>query len=298
MANFSAADVSAAQAGALRDVADRAAAQMADENFPVALRVLPRAVAADLGAVYRYARFVDDVGDAHGVPVGERLAGLDVIERDVRGLRAGLAVLPPVTGLGPMLHEQHTSVEALLELIEANRVDQRVSAYETFDDLVGYCRLSAAPVGRLVLHRAHAATPANIADSDAVCTALQVLEHCQDVGEDARAGRVYLPACELRRAGIGPDTLGGHSTPPALRRVVAVQVARSRELLNQGRPLVARLHGWARIAVAGYVAGGIATADALAAADFAVLDNAITPTTVRTARHAVRLALGAIGSRQ
>ncbi|MBE7187192.1 MAG: squalene synthase HpnC [Jatrophihabitans endophyticus] len=262
---------------------------MGDENFPVALRLLPRAVAADLGAVYRYARFVDDVGDDHAVEPATRLERLDVIERDVRSLADGGAVLPPVTGLAPLVDEHGVPLATLLDLVEANRVDQRVAAYETFADLLDYCALSAAPVGRIVLHRAHAATDDNVADSDSVCDALQVLEHCQDVGEDAAAGRTYLPAVELRRAGVEPADLRAARTSPALRRVVAVQVARSRALLRNGRPLVSRLSGWARVAVAGYVAGGLATADALQAADFGVLEAAVTPGTTRTTWHALRL---------
>lgn len=288
MAKFSGVGVGTSDE-ALRAVAARAAGQQNDENFPVALRILPRPVARDLAALYSYARFVDDVGDDATATPDARLERLDVIERDVRSLLDGAAVLPPVTGLGTMLREHVVPTTPLLDLIEANRIDQRAPTYESFDDLLGYCRYSAAPVGRLVLHRASAASEANLADSDSVCAALQVLEHCQDVGEDAHAGRVYLPAGDLRRAGVDPAALHGTTTPPALRRVVAVQVARSRELLRPGRALVHRLRGWARIAVAGYVAGGFATADALQAADFAVLDGLVKPTKLRTVRHTAAL---------
>ena len=284
-----AADVDAVHRAALHTVAARAAAQMRDENFPVAMRLLPRAVAADLGAVYRYARFVDDIGDDAALEPDVRLELLDAVERDVHALADHRALLAPVADLAPMLRAHDIPTGPLVDLIMANRVDQRVDTYDSFADLLGYCALSAAPVGRLVLHRAHAATAANIDDSDAVCAALQVLEHCQDVGEDASAGRVYLPAVELRRAGVTPDVLRGTTTPPALARVVAVQVSRSRELLRPGSALVTRLDGWARLAVAGYVAGGLATADALQAAGFAVLERTVTPSKARTAWHALRL---------
>jgi phytoene/squalene synthetase len=179
--------------------------------------------------------------------------------------------------------------QPFLDLIEANRVDQRVATYETFDDLMAYCQLSATPVGRIVLHVAAAAGPANVADSDAVCAALQVLEHCQDVGEDFAAGRIYLPQADLDAEGVVPGDLGGGATSPALRRVIGIEVARSRELLAAGRPLIGRLRGWARLAVAGYVAGGLATADALEAAGYDVLSRTITPSRARTARHALQL---------
>lgn len=273
---------------------EQARAQMSAENFPVALRVLPRRPRQDLTRVYTFARFVDDLGDDPGRDPDARLEQLDAVERDLLALAGGgRAELAPVAGLAPLVTDGRVPLEPFLDLVEANRIDQRVPTCETFDDLLGYCRYSAAPVGRVVLHLAGAATPVNVADSDSVCAALQVLEHCQDVGEDHGLGRCYLPAGELRDAGVPLTTLGADATPPALRRVVARQVGRSRELLDAGRPLVRRLRGWARFAVAGYVAGGLATADALAAADYDVLAAPVTPSRLRTATHALRL----LGSR-
>lgn len=272
----------------LEGVAARASAQMSGENFPVALRVLPRAVRADLARVYAFARFVDDVGDeAPGSPA-DRLALLDVVEHDLRTLTDGTPTLSAVAALAPLIQARHVPVQPFLDLVEANRVDQRNPRYETFDDLLGYCRLSAAPVGRIVLHIARSASPRNLADSDAVCAALQILEHCQDVGEDARAGRVYLPAVDLRREGVDSAELSGVTTSAALRRVVGLQVDGSRQLLLAGRPLVGRLSGWARLAVAGYVAGGLATAAALDAAQHDVLGRGLHPSRLRTLGFALR----------
>jgi phytoene/squalene synthetase len=146
-----------------------------------------------------------------------------------------------------------------------------------------------------VLELAGAATRPNLADSDRICSGLQVLEHCQDVSEDARAGRVYLPAADLRAEGADEVDLTGAVTPPALRAAVALQVARAGELIRTGRPLVARLRGWARVAVAGYVAGGLATADALRAAQFDVLARDIGPGKPRTVAYAARLLAGGRG---
>jgi squalene synthase HpnC len=274
---------------ALAIVAARAAGQMTAENFPVALRLIPRGPRSELAAVYRFARFVDDLGDETDGGPDERLRLLDAIDADVRRLDGGSAVLAPVVDLTPLVREHAVPLKPFLDLIEANRVDQRVSSYRTFDELLGYCRLSAAPVGRIVLHLAEAATPQNIADSDSVCAALQVLEHCQDVGEDARAGRVYLPGLDLEREGIAAAVLSESVTTPALRRAVAIQVVRARDLLVPGRPLVSRLSGWARFAVSGYIAGGLATADALAAAKYDVLAQDVRPSKVRTAGQAIGL---------
>lgn len=279
----------------LAAIADAAPAHMSAENFPVALRVLPRAVRGDLARVYTFARFVDDVGDdTSGMTSGpeQRLQLLDLIAERIERL-PGTSVVPaelaPVAGLAPLVRERRVPVQPFLDLIEANRVDQRVASYATFDDLLDYCRLSAAPVGRIVLHVADAASARNVTDSDSVCAALQVLEHCQDVGEDARRGRIYLPATELADAGIDREQLTAAHTPPALRGVVATQVQRSRQMLRSGAPLVRHLSGWARFAVAGYVAGGVATADALDTARHDVLTRDIRPSRLRTAGIALRL---------
>jgi squalene synthase HpnC len=270
----------------LDELAAEAVAKATSENFPVALRLLPKGPRASLMHAYHYARFVDDVGDA---AAGDRLALLDAVEADVHALASGRpAWLAPVAGMADMVSDG-MSTQPLLDLIQANRMDQTVHGYSTFDDLLGYCTYSAAPVGRIVLHIARAATPQNDADSDAVCNALQVLEHCQDVGEDARAGRVYLPGAELRDEDVSMAALRSAMTSPALRRVVGRQVRRARDMLVAGDALVARLRGWPRVAVAGYVAGGRATADALLQADCEVLAAALRPSKTRTLRHALPL---------
>ena len=160
--------------------------------------------------------------------------------------------------------------------------------YQTFDDLLGYCRYSASPVGRLVLHVAGEATQQNVADSDVVCNALQVLEHCQDVGEDARAGRVYLPQADL--GAIHDGDLTSTVTSPALRTAIRIQVDRAlRACWKPAGRWSRRLRGWARVAVAGYLGGGLATADALHRANCEVLARPVVPSRPRTAAHALRL---------
>ncbi len=273
----------------LARVAELARPQMAAENFPVALRLVPRGPRDQLTRVYVFARFVDDVGDE---APGDRKLLLDAVDADVRALPAGQAQLGPVAGLRSVLQQHAAPLDPLLDLIEANRVDQGTRRYESFDDLLDYCRLSAAPIGRLVLYIAEAGTEQNVQDSDAVCAALQVLEHCQDVGEDARAGRIYLPLADLRAAGVAETELTGVTTSPQLREVVAAQVERSLGLLQGGPALVRRLSGWARVAVAGYVAGGLATASALRRADYDVLARSVRPGKAVTAAHAIRLVAG------
>jgi len=273
----------------LRRIAAVSRDKISSENFPVALRVLPRRPREQLVRVYAFARFVDDVGDAAR---GDRLALLDAVDADITALSAGTARLQAVRDLAPLLANRTFTVQPLRDLVAANRRDQTVTSYETFDDLLGYCSLSAAPVGRLVLAIAGVDDSVAIARSDEVCAALQVLEHCQDVGEDARAGRVYLPVVDLRAAHVDVTELQTYTTSAALRSVVAQQVARAQDMLAAGRPLVRSLSGWARVAVAGYVAGGRATASALQRADYDVLATAVRPRRGTTVRRALLLAAG------
>lgn len=239
--------------------------RLGGENFPVALAVLPRRIRAHLQAVYRFARHVDDVGDEYA---GDRTAALEGIRADLHRLYAGLpASEPAVEGLRPTVAACRVPIDPWLRLVEANIVDQQVTRYETFDDLVGYCRLSADPVGEVVLYIFGRATTDRIALSNRICTGLQLLEHWQDVGEDFRRGRVYLPQADLRRFGAKESDLGLATASAELRALLAFETSRALAWIDAGSPLVSTLSGWGRLAVSGYVAGGRAAARALRRAD-------------------------------
>ena len=272
----------------LRRIAALSRAQLAGENFPVALRLLPRGPRQDLVHLYEFARFVDDVGDEAS---GDRSALLDIVDADLDQLEAGAAALEPVRGLTPLLRKG-VPTEPFHDLVEANRRDQVHHDYETFSDLFDYCRLSAAPVGRVVLRLAGVTDARAIQRSDRVCAALQILEHCQDVGEDAHTGRIYLPAVDRRAAGLDDRDLLSRQTSPALRQVIAELVARADDLLDDGVGLARVLRGWARLAVTGYVAGGRATVAALARSNYDVLPATITPTRLNTVGQALRVVVG------
>ena len=269
-------------------------------------------------AVYGWARLVDELGDNYA---GDRLAALAEVERQFRAAlddprddqREDVSLHPLVAQSATTARRRGLPAQPFFDLIEANRQDQRVSSYETFSDLVGYCGLSANPVGRLVLGVFDASTPERVHWSDKICTALQLVEHWQDVAEDAAVGRVYLPQEDLRRFGVGAEELlppgagqhldrsaggggfEGASTRPSQRSraLMAFEVARARRLLDEGTPLVASLEGRLRVAVAGFVAGGHAALDAIAAAGFDIYAEWARPVPRRFAWHLARLALDA-----
>ncbi len=261
--------------------------QARSENFPVALRVLPRPLRNDLLAVYGYARLADDIGDRYS---GDRLAALDWLEGDLDRAASGQAVHPAVDALTPTIRRHRLDLAPFRDLIEANRRDQRQHRYATFDELLDYCRLSANPVGRIVLAIFGVSDPDLAHLSDDVCSGLQVVEHLQDVGEDLAAGRVYLPQDDLARFGCTDDDLRQPVANVPTRKLIAHEASRARILLASGQPLVAGLPTVAaRLAVAGFVAGGLATLDAIAAADFDVLAHRCRPTRRAVASHAAAL---------
>ena len=249
---------------------DAVMARASSENFPVALRLLPKAVQGHLRAIYGYARLVDNLGDEYP---GDRLAALDWVEAQLDDLFAGAPRHEVFVRLAPTVEQFGLDREPFAGLLAANRLDQHKTSYADFDELMEYCELSANPVGHLVLAVFEAATSDRLDASDQVCSGLQVLEHLQDVGEDAANGRVYLPADDMERFGVGVEDLGAPAASANLRGLVAYEASRARAMLEGGRGLVASLRGPARLAVAGFVAGGLANLDALEAAGFEVLSR-------------------------
>ncbi|SNT38618.1 squalene synthase HpnC [Asanoa hainanensis] len=239
------------------------------ENFPVALRILPRRHRQHLLAVYDVARVIDDLGDQGP---GDRRPALREFDADLDTLFGGGAPRHPVLQrLRPTMLTCGLDAKPFHDLVAANLQDQEKTAYGTFDDLVAYCRLSADPVGRIVLRVFGATGPRLEELSDKVCTALQIVEHCQDVAEDRRNGRIYLPLEDLDRLQVRPTDLDAPRATPAVRQLVAFNAERAGALLDEGLPLLRQLRGWGRLAVTGYLAGGRATLYALRRAEWDVL---------------------------
>lgn len=294
------------------------------ENFPVAPFFLPAAWRDDLMAVYGFARLVDDAGDGDlddpegtavllgvGTPLPRlrtrpgsalpteeetdfRLALLDGLERDldrVFGVGPDTAVReqprhPLMRALVPLVENRGLGAEPFRNLIQANRVDQRTTRYASYDELLGYCRLSANPVGRLVLSIAGVSTPERVERSDAICSALQVIEHLQDVAEDRARGRIYLPAEDLDRFGVTEADLAAPTAGGRVRELVAFEARRAGTLLDHGAPLVGTVRGRLRLLLAGFTAGGRAALAAVHAAGYDVLPGPPKPAKSRLLREA------------
>jgi squalene synthase HpnC len=251
------------------------------ENFPVASLAFPRELRPHIRALYAYARLVDILGDELEGGAEARLAALDELERDVEACYSGTPTLPVLVELQPTIRKFDLPREPFLRLIEANRMDQRTSEYETWLELKRYCVHSADPCGRLVLGVLRRLDDGEaVALSDDVCTGLQLVNFLQDVPRDLRLERVYLPAEDRRRFDV--SDLARPNEP--LRRLLAFEAGRARGLLGSGEPLGRRLGGRPGRAVAAFARGGLAAVDALEQARFDVFSRRPKPSRVRLAR--------------
>ena len=247
------------------------------ENFPVASLLFPRRLRPPLRAIYGFARLVDILGDE---AEGDRLAALDELEREVDACYGGEPTWPVMRVLEPTIREFSLPREPFLRLIEANRMDQHSSEYETWDDLREYCRHSADPVGRLVLGLLRLdREPELVAASDDVCTGLQLVNFLQDVPRDLELGRIYLPADDRRRFGV--TVLDRPS--PELTELLRFEAERARELLSGGRILQARIGGRVGRAVGLFARGGLAALEALEGARWDIFTQRPRPSRTRLA---------------
>ncbi len=269
--------------GIAGEVSLAVAAKATAENFPVALRVLPKNLRQHLTAYYGFARLTDDIGDEPLPGISgslrpdedraTRIRLLDELEADVKKIYDGPEgpALPAIRALGETVKATGIPFSELADLIQANRQDQLVTRYDACADLVRYCELSANPVGRAVLYIVGAATDERIALSDKICTALQLVEHWQDVAEDLANGRVYLPQEDLRAHGVTEADLARPTASADVVNLLRFETERAARLLDEGSPLVGTLKGFARLAISGYIAGGRAALKAIKGSGYDVL---------------------------
>lgn len=214
------------------------------ENFPVASVLLPARLRPAVAAIYWFARSADDFADEGDDPPAERLAQLDGYRAELDRIDAGRAPHSPrFVDLAAVIRRHGLPVGAFRDLLDAFSQDVRTGRYGTFADVLDYCRRSANPIGRLMLHLFDAASPGTLTRSDAICTALQLVNFWQDVALDWRKGRIYLPQDEMARFGVSEGHLAEARADEAWQRLMSFQTERARALLESGAPLARTLPG-------------------------------------------------------
>jgi squalene synthase HpnC len=231
------------------------------ENFPVASWLCPPRLRRPIAAIYAYARTADDIADEGDAPPAQRLADLAAYRADLDAVAAGLppsprwpAVFEP---LAVALREFALPTGLLADLLDAFAQDVVKQRYADRTELLDYCRRSANPVGRLLLHLYGIDDATALRRSDAICSALQLTNFWQDLGVDTGRGRLYPPLSDCAQHGVDPDALlAGHDSP-AVRRLMAAEVRWARELMFAGAPLVHDVPGRAGWELRGVVQGGL-----------------------------------------
>jgi phytoene synthase len=212
------------------------------ENFPVASWLLPPGLRTPIEAIYAFARNADDFADEGDRPDAERLALLDG---------------PVFSRLHDAIRAHDLPIELFHRLLEAFRQDVTKKRYATFDELMDYCRRSADPVGRLLLALFRKDDPANLRDSDAICSSLQLINHWQDVAVDWGKGRVYLPREDLERFGVTESQIGEGRVDGRWQDLLRFECQRARAMMRSGAPLGTRLPGRMGLEIRAICAGGL-----------------------------------------
>ena len=212
------------------------------ENFPVASWLLPRRSREAVQAIYAFARTADDFAD-EPEHEGHRLERLDTWEEMLRRCHRGDAEHPVFVALGSAIQRHGLPLQPFLDLLAAFRLDVTKTRHADFASLLDYCRLSANPIGRLVLHLFGRHEPELSPLSDALCSALQLTNHWQDVKTDLARGRIYLPEADREKHGVLEDRLRSGHVDEAFRSLMREQIRRTRSLFERGRPLCDRVRG-------------------------------------------------------
>ena len=245
------------------------------ENFPVASLLLPARLRADVVNLYRFARAADDIADEGDMTPEQRQDQL----RQFRDALAMIAQQPNLNSTGtPQLDaifvplsgsiaRHNLPIEPLTDLLSAFEQDTIKNTYATEADLMDYCRRSANPVGRLMLHLFEQTDKQSFAESDAICTALQRINFLQDVAIDLDKNRIYLPLDAMRQAGVTVEDLKQGVLGDAWRSLVAKQIAICRDLMTQGKPLTRRLRGRIALEIRLIMAGGLRILDKIEAVE-------------------------------
>ncbi|MDR9437552.1 MAG: squalene synthase HpnC [Thiohalophilus sp.] len=228
------------------------------ENFPVASRLLPARIRPAVTVIYAFARSADDIADEGDLSREQRLARLDAYRCRLQQLLAdGTPDDPIFIALQDVIARHHLPLEPFQRLLQAFHQDVEKTRYADFGELMDYCRCSANPIGELLLHLNDAATERNIGYSNAICTALQLINFLQDTNQDYRENnRIYLPQDEMQRFGVTEQHIANRTTDFAMQGLMRHQIERARRLLESGAPLGLILGGRFGFELRLIIAGG------------------------------------------
>ena len=241
------------------------------ENFPVASILLPRRLVPAVEAIYAFARSADDLADEGDAAPAERLAALQAYDAALDAIDAGTPPPEPMfRRLADVLAAFRLPLQPLRDLLSAFRQDVVTTRYANFAQLQDYCRRSANPVGRLMLGLYHVDDAASLRESDAICTALQLINFWQDVAIDIAKGRVYLPLDDLARFGVTVDAIEQGRTGPAWRALMRFEAERARALMLEGAPLATGLPGRIGWELRMVVQGGLRILEAIERVEYDV----------------------------
>ncbi|HZV03704.1 MAG TPA: squalene synthase HpnC [Gemmataceae bacterium] len=227
------------------------------ENFTVASALLPRHLLRHFHTVYAYCRWADDLADESGGGA-HALSLLRWWREELLDCYRGRPHHPVFVALQDTIHRFDIPPQPFLDLLAAFEQDQRVKTYDTFDQLLAYCRCSANPVGRLVLHLCGAFDDERAALSDHICTALQLANFWQDVARDFDIGRVYLPREDRVHFAYGDKDLAARRFTPAFAELMRFEVDRTRDLFYRGMPLALRMPEAMQSDIELFIHGGLA----------------------------------------
>jgi squalene synthase HpnC len=234
------------------------------ENFPVASLLLPAALRAPVQAIYRFARHADDIADEGDDPPALRLQKLAALSAQLDAIEAGRP--SDWSDLADAVRAHELPLPLLRDLLSAFAQDVTTLRYDDYDALLDYCRRSANPIGRLLLRLFRRESAELLAQSDAICSALQLVNFWQDIAADWARGRVYLPRSELARFGLAEDRIAAQRVDAAWSGLLAAQTARVRSMLFFGAPLARALGGRIGWELRLVVQGGLRIAERIDAA--------------------------------
>jgi squalene synthase HpnC len=235
------------------------------ENFPVASLLLPKALRPPVEIIYRFARSADDFADEGSDPDDVRLARLDAYRRELAAPQSAL-----FHDIARIVREHGLPRSLFEDLLSAFSQDVTQKRYANFADLLDYCRRSANPVGRLLLHLFKRTSETDLAGSDAVCTALQLINFWQDVDIDFANGRIYLPQDEMARHGVSERHIAEQRCDAAWQSLLRFQVERSREMIRRGQPLARSLPGRVGLEIRATIQGGLRILEKIERANYDV----------------------------